>query len=71
MLYDCLLAIQFRLVMHKKVYMQRRRLVFVLLEKLVDPFSSWNYPASGEMEKVKTRLTKIHSHHYMLNLWEN
>jgi len=37
-LYQCLAAIQFRLNMNKKVYMQAMRLVFVLLEKLVEPF---------------------------------
>ena len=47
------------------------RLVFVLLEKLVEPFFELDHSSIGGNEKVKIRLTKIHSHHYLLNLWEN
>ena len=71
MLYECLLEIQFRLIMNKNVYMQGMRLVFVLLEKLVEPFFELDLSSIGGNEKVKTQLTKTHRHHYMLNLWEN
>ena len=47
------------------------RLVFVLLEKLVEPFFELDLSSIGGNEKVKTRLTKIHNQVYMLNLWEN
>jgi hypothetical protein len=51
--------------------MQASRLVFVLLEKLAEPFFELDQPSIGGNEKVKTRLTKTHNHHYSLNLWEN
>ena len=61
--------------MHKKVYMHAMRLVFVLLENLVEPFFELDLPSIGGNERVKQMsltLTKNHSHHYsMLNLWEN
>jgi hypothetical protein len=48
------------------------RLVFVLLEKLVEPFFELDLSSIGGNERVKkTRLTKTHSQHYTLNLWEN
>ena len=70
-LFDCLTDIQFRLNGHKKVYMQASRLVFVLLEKLAEPFFELDQPSIGGNEKVKTRLTKTHNQHYILNLLEN
>jgi hypothetical protein len=74
-LYESLTALCFKRDVHKKVYMQGMRLVFVLLEKLADPFSNWTNPNIGGNVRVKkTHLTptKNHNHHYsMLNLWEN
>jgi hypothetical protein len=69
--YDCLIDIQFRLNRYKKVYMRASRLVFVLLEKLAEPFFELDQPSIGGNEKVKTRLTKTHNQHYILNLLEN
>jgi hypothetical protein len=69
--YNCLTDIQFRLNRHKKVYMRASRLVFVLLEKLAEPFFELDQPSIGGNEKVKTRLTKTHNQHYILNLLEN
>ena len=69
--YDCLIDIQFRLNSYKKVYMRASRLVFVLLEKLAEPFFELDQPSIGGNEKVKTRLTKTHNQHYILNLLEN
>jgi hypothetical protein len=57
--------------MHKKLYMQAMRLVFVLLEKSVIPFFELDQSSIGGNEKVKKQLIKIHNQHYMLNLWEN
>ena len=58
--------------MNKKVYMQAMRLVFVLLEKLVEPFFELDQSSIGGNERVKeTRLTKTYSQHGILNLWEN
>jgi hypothetical protein len=52
--------------------MQAMRLVFVLLEKLVEPFFELDQSSIGGNERVKeTRLTKTHNQHYILNLWEN
>ena len=52
--------------------MQGIRLVFVLLEKLVEPFFELAQPSIGGNERVKkTRLTKTHNQHITLNLWEN
>ena len=71
-LYDCLTGIQFRRDGHKKVYIQAMRLVFVLLEKLVEPFFELDQSSIGGNERVKkTRLTKTHNLPYILNLWEN
>jgi hypothetical protein len=50
-LYDCLTEIQFRRDGHKKVYIQAMRLVFVLLEKLVEPFFELDQPSIGGNEK--------------------
>jgi hypothetical protein len=68
---DCLTDIQFRFNMHKKVYMRASRLVFVLLEKLAEPFFELDQPSIGGNKKVKTRLTKTYNYYYILNLWEN
>ena len=61
--------------MHKKVYIQGMRLVFVLLEKLVEPFFELDLSSIGGNERVKQTqltLTENHNHHIsMLNLWEN
>jgi hypothetical protein len=58
--------------MDKKVYMQGTRLVFVLLEKLVEPFFELADPSVGGNERVKkVCLTKNHNQHLALNLWEN
>jgi len=58
--------------MNKKVYMQAMRLVFVLLEKLVEPFFELDQSSIGGIERVKKiRLTKTHNQHYISNLWEN
>jgi len=70
-LYESLTTLIFWSNVYKKVYMQRMRLVFVLLEKLVDPFFELDQSSIGGNEKVKTRLTKTHNQHYILNLWEN
>ncbi len=74
-LYESLTTLYFKRDVHKKVYIQAMRLVFVLLEKLVDPFFELDKSSIGGNERVKqTRLTpaKNHNHHYsMLNLWEN
>ena len=51
--------------------MRASRLVFVLLEKLAEPFFELDQSSIGGNEKVKTRLTKIHNQHYILNLLEN
>jgi len=52
--------------------MHATRLVFVLLEKLVDPFFELAQPSIGGNERVtKTSLTKTHNQHLTLNLWEN
>jgi hypothetical protein len=48
---DCLTDIQFRRDGHKKVYIQAMRLVFVLLEKLVEPFFELDQPSIGGNEK--------------------
>jgi hypothetical protein len=69
--FECFTDIQFTLNRHKKVYMQASRLVFVLLEKLAEPFFELDQPSIGGNEKVKTRLTKTHNHYCILNLWEN
>ncbi len=48
------------------------RLVFVLLENLLDPFFELAQSSIGGIERVKkTRLTKTHNQYYILNLWEN
>jgi hypothetical protein len=58
--------------MYKKVYMQGTRLVFVLLENLVEPFFELADPSIGGNKRVKkVCLTKIHNQHLTLNLWEN
>jgi hypothetical protein len=57
--------------MHKKVYMQAMRLVFVLLEKLGNPFFELDHSSIGGNGKVKIQLIKTHKQHYALNLWEN
>jgi hypothetical protein len=52
--------------------MHAMRLVFVLLEKLVDPFFELAKPSIGGNERVtKMPLTKTHNQHLTLNLWEN
>ena len=53
--------------------MQAMRLVFVLLEKLAEPFFELDQSSIGGNERVKKpTLNKNHNHHYsMLNLWEN
>ena len=55
--------------------MQAMRLVFVLLEKLVEPFFELELSSIGGNERVKkTRLTLTKNHNLhvsMLNLWEN
>jgi len=70
-LYESLTTFIFWVNVHKKVYMQATRLVFVLLEKLVEPFFELDQSSIGGNEKVKTRLTKTHNQHYILNLLEN
>ena len=57
-LYDCLTGIQFRRDGHKKVYIQAMRLVFVLLEKLVEPFFELDQPSIGGNEKSENTLNK-------------
>jgi hypothetical protein len=75
MLYESLTALCFKRDAHKKVYMLGMRLVFVLLEKLADPFSNWTNPNIGgnvRVKKTHLALTKNHNHQYsMLNLREN
>ena len=55
--------------------MQCMRLVFVLLEKLVEPFFELDQSSIGGNERVKQTqltLTENYNHHIsMLNLWEN
>jgi hypothetical protein len=57
--------------MHKKVYIQAMRLVFVLLEKLGNTFFELDQSSIGGNGKVKIQLIKTHWQHYALNLWEN
>jgi hypothetical protein len=71
MLYESLTTLIFLSVTHKKVYMPAMRLVFVLLEKSVEPFFELDDSSIGGNEKVKIQLIKTHRQHYLLNLWEN
>jgi hypothetical protein len=71
MLYESLTTLIFLSVTHKKVYMPAMRLVFVLLEKSVEPFFELDDSSIGGNEKVKIQLIKTHSQRYLLNLWEN
>jgi hypothetical protein len=69
--YESSATLIFLSVMHKKVYMQAMRLVFVLLEKLGTPFFELDQSSIGGNEKVKIQLIKTYKQHYVLNLWEN
>ena len=53
LLYESLAALCFKRDVHKKVYMLGMRLVFVLLEKLADPFSNWTNPNIGGIVRVR------------------
>ncbi len=51
--------------------MQAMRLVFVLLEKLVDTFFELDLSSIGGNERVKKHALQTHNQPCILNLWEN